>query len=89
MHKHVGFNAKNEKTMETTIETFSPGLLIWQILMILAVILPIIALIDILRNEFKGNNKLIWILVILFTSLVGVLLYFRYGTKQKITRKLV
>jgi hypothetical protein len=75
--------------METTIETFSPGLLIWQILMILAVILPIIALIDILRNEFKGNNKLIWILVILFTSLFGVLLYFRYGTKQKITRKLV
>jgi len=74
--------------MDTIIETFSPGLLIWQIFMILAIILPIIALIDILRNHFNGNNKLIWILVILFTSLVGVLLYYRYGTKQKITRNL-
>jgi heme/copper-type cytochrome/quinol oxidase subunit 4 len=56
--------------------------------MILAIILPIIALIDILRNDFKGNNKLIWILVILFTSLIGVLLYFRFGTKQKIMKNL-
>jgi len=70
------------------IETFSPELLIWQIVMILAIILPIIALIDILRNDFKGNNKLIWILVILFTSLIGVLLYFRFGTKQKIMKNL-
>ena len=70
------------------IETFSPELLIWQIVMILAIILPIIALIDILRNDFKGNNKLIWILVILFTSLIGVLLYFRFGTKQKIMNNL-
>ena len=74
--------------MDNIIETFSPGLLIWQILMILAITLPIIALIDILRNDFKGNNKLIWVLVILFTSLIGVLIYFRYGTKQKITREL-
>jgi heme/copper-type cytochrome/quinol oxidase subunit 4 len=74
--------------MDNMIETFSPELLIWQIVMILAIILPIIALIDILRNDFKGNNKLIWILVILFTSLIGVLLYFRFGTKQKIMKNL-
>ena len=74
--------------METTIENLSPGLFIWQILMILAIILPIIALIDILRNDFKENNKLIWILVILFTNLVGVLLYLRFGTKQKISKNL-
>ncbi|WP_117171965.1 PLD nuclease N-terminal domain-containing protein [Lutibacter oceani] len=74
--------------METTIENFSSGLLIWQTLMILALILPIIALIDILRNDFKDNNKLIWILVILFTNLVGVLLYLMFGTKQKISKKI-
>jgi len=72
--------------MDNIIENFSPGLFLWQTLMILALILPIIALIDILRNDFKGNNKLIWILVILFTSLLGVLLYFKFGTKQKIKR---
>lgn len=74
--------------MENLIENLSPGLLIWQIIMILAIILPIIALIDILRNDFKDNNKLIWILVVLFTSLLGVLLYYRFGTKQKITGNL-
>jgi len=75
--------------MDNLIENFSPGVFLWQTLMILVVILPIIALIDILRNDFKENNKLIWILVILFTNLVGVLLYFIYGTKQKIKRNLV
>ena len=74
--------------MENLIETFSLGLLLWQIILILTIALPIIALIDILRNDFKENNKLIWILVILFTSLVGVLLYFIYGTKQKISKKI-
>ncbi|WP_298287720.1 PLD nuclease N-terminal domain-containing protein [uncultured Lutibacter sp.] len=74
--------------MEKTIENFSSGLFIWQTLLILALILPIIALIDILRNDFKDNNKLIWILVILFTNLVGVLLYLIYGTKQKISKKI-
>ncbi|MBT8318495.1 MAG: PLDc_N domain-containing protein [Lutibacter sp.] len=74
--------------METTTENFSSALFIWQTLMILALILPIIALIDILRNDFKDNNKLIWILVVLFTNLVGVLLYLMYGTKQKISKKI-
>ena len=72
--------------MDTTLENFSSGLLIWQILMIFAVVFPIIALIDILNNDFKENNKLFWVLVILLTSLIGVLFYYKYGTKQKITK---
>jgi|GEM_PF-503099 hypothetical protein len=75
--------------MDTTPENFSLGLFFWQTLLILGFILPVIALIDILRNDFKDNNKLIWILVILFTNLVGVLLYLIFGTKQKIIKKLV
>ena len=73
--------------MDTTPENFSLGLFFWQTLLILGFILPVIALIDILRNDFKDNNKLIWILVILFTNLVGVLLYLIFGTKQKIIKK--
>lgn len=58
----------------------------WQLLAFgaLLFIIPIIALIDILKNRFEGNNKLIWILVVLFTSIVGSLLYFIIGRKQKI-----
>ncbi len=47
-------------------------------------ILPIIALIDILRNEFTGNNKIVWVLVVLLSWIIGAILYFFMGNKQKI-----
>lgn len=47
-------------------------------------ILPLICLIDILKSNFEQNNKLIWILVVLFLNLIGALLYFFIGRKQKI-----
>ena len=61
----------------------------WQLILIFVTmfvfILPtIIALIDILRNEFTENNKLIWVLVVLFGNLLGAILYFIIGRKQKI-----
>ena len=56
-----------------------------QLILILSVFLtPLIALIDIVRNEFTGNNKLIWILVVFFFNFFGVILYFIFGRKQRI-----
>ena len=61
---------------------------IWQIFIILlalgGIILTIMALIDILKSEFKGNNKIVWLLVVLFINLFGAILYFNIGRKQKI-----
>ena len=62
----------------------------WQLILILVVlflgILPtIIALVDILKSEFKGNNKIVWILVVLFANFFGAILYFLIGREQKIT----
>jgi membrane protein YqaA with SNARE-associated domain len=47
-------------------------------------LLPVIALIDILRSNFQSNNKLIWILVVIFTNVLGAILYFLIGRKQRI-----
>ncbi|SHJ55176.1 Phospholipase_D-nuclease N-terminal [Tangfeifania diversioriginum] len=47
-------------------------------------VIPIIALVDILQSEFEGNNKLIWVLVILLTWFLGAILYYFIGRKQKI-----
>ncbi len=61
----------------------------WQLILIsiLIGILPtIIALIDILRNEFSGNNKIIWVLVVLFGNLLGAILYFLIGINQKLSK---
>lgn len=40
-------------------------------------------LLDILRFEFRGNNKLIWFIAVTFIPLVGCLLYFFIGRRQK------
>lgn len=56
-----------------------------QIILILLIFLtPLIAITDIVRSEFTGNNKLIWTLVVIFFNFFGVLLYFLIGRKQKI-----
>ena len=62
---------------------------VWQIIVLLIVILlgilpTIIALIDILKSEFKGNNKIVWVLVVLLANFLGAILYFLIGKKQKI-----
>lgn len=40
-------------------------------------------LVDILRNEFRGNNKLIWFIAVTFIPVAGFILYFFIGTRQK------
>lgn len=59
---------------------------IFLIIIPLLLIVPIIALVDILRNEFTGNNKLIWVLVILLSWIIGAILYFFIGRNQKIEK---
>lgn len=63
----------------------------WQVILILLIalpvflILPLIALIDIIRSNFKEkNDKLIWVLIVLFLSIIGAILYFILGKKQKL-----
>jgi hypothetical protein len=47
-------------------------------------ILPLIALVDILRNEFTDSNKLIWVIVVLFFPFLGAIIYFVLGSSHKI-----
>ena len=58
---------------------------ILEILFLLLILLfPILALIDILKSKFDGYNKLIWVLVVVFTNAIGAILYFLIGKNQKI-----
>ena len=49
-------------------------------------ILPIIALVDIVKSEFEGNNKVVWVLIVIFFSIIGSILYFLIGKNQKLNR---
>jgi len=61
------------------------GELILILFFLLPAILWIIALIDILKSDFQGNNKIIWVLVVIFLPIIGAILYFIIGKNQKIT----
>ena len=54
---------------------------------LIPVVLLIWALVDILKSEFTGSNKLIWVLVVILLPLLGSILYFAIGTKQKIVKQ--
>lgn len=62
-------------------------IIIFLIISLLAFVPTVIALIDILRNEFTQNNKIIWVLVVLFGNIIGVILYFIIGRKQKLSQE--
>ncbi len=59
-------------------------LLMMSLVTIAAFALWIWTLIDILRNEFTGSNKLIWLLAVILVPLIGMILYLFIGREQKI-----
>ena len=54
------------------------------LLVVFTFILWIIAFISVLRNEFTENNKLIWLLAVVFVPLIGSIAYFFIGKKQRV-----
>ena len=63
------------------------GLFVSSFLMIFIIftfILYIYILIDILKHEFTGYNKIIWILVLIFFPILGAILYLIFGRSQRI-----
>jgi hypothetical protein len=61
-----------------------PKTMIITLLAFLGIIAAIIALIDISKSKFNGNDKIAWVLLVLFTGLLGAIFYFALGRKQKI-----
>ena len=63
------------------------------IVLFVVIILPVIlileikALIDLLKNQFNGHDKLILVFIVVFLPLIGSILYFAIGRKQKISKQ--
>ena len=57
------------------------------LIIVFFVLLWVSALVDILKNNFKKNNKLIWIIVVVMLPLIGAILYIMIGRNQKIIKK--
>jgi FtsH-binding integral membrane protein len=66
------------------------GIGIYELLILLLLlsffVLWLIALVDILRNEFTGYNKIVWLLAVIFVPLIGAIVYLFIGRKQRVAR---
>ncbi|MBE4907295.1 PLDc_N domain-containing protein [Bacillus luteolus] len=49
---------------------------------IIQLILMVTALVDLIRSEETNGPKLLWVLLILFVSMIGPILYFVVGRKK-------
>lgn len=65
---------------------FGGGLLITLLVIIFIFLIPILALLSVLTNEFPGNEKIIWVLIIIFLPFLGSLLYFLIGRDKRLNR---
>jgi pilus assembly protein TadC len=70
--------------MDFQLNNLSVGLMFWQLFLIIILFFWIFCIVDVLRNSFNGNDKLVWILVLLFVPLLGPFLYFFMGRKKRI-----
>ncbi len=53
-------------------------------ILLLPLLLWIFALVDMLKNEFTGSNKIVWLLVVILVPVIGAIFYFLMGRQQKI-----
>lgn len=60
----------------------------WQLLLILiATLLPLMALIDLIRSNFKVLDKVVWLFMIIFLNFIGAILYYLIGRSQKLPKE--
>ncbi|WP_111668978.1 PLDc N-terminal domain-containing protein [Algoriphagus litoralis] len=63
------------------------GLLIWQLSGLIYLGFWAYALFDCLRSDFQGpNQKLIWLILILFAPIIGTFLYLSMNRRTKVRR---
>ncbi|MDD4992361.1 MAG: PLDc N-terminal domain-containing protein [Paludibacter sp.] len=56
--------------------------------LILGILLPVIAIIDILSSKFSGNDNLLMILIVLFIPF-GAIIYFVIAPSRKIAKSYI
>jgi hypothetical protein len=81
----VLYHPLNSMTM-TFLFLFGGGILLTLFLILFILILPLLALISVLTNEFRGNEKIMWVLIIIFLPFLGSVLYVLIGRDKRITR---
>ena len=72
--------------MMTFLFLFGCGILITLLVVLLIFLIPLLALISALMSDFPGNEKILWVLIIIVLPFLGSVLYFLIGRNQRISR---
>jgi hypothetical protein len=70
----------------TFLFLFGTGLIITLLVIIFIFLFPLLALISVLMNQFNGNEKIMWVIIIILLPFLGSLLYFLIGRDKRISR---
>ncbi|PQJ75518.1 PLDc N-terminal domain-containing protein [Polaribacter gangjinensis] len=68
--------------METLIPDFSYSLVFWNAILLISIVFWIYALLNLLKSKLEKDDKIIWLLVILFIPIIGSLYYVFIGKKE-------
>ena len=70
----------------TFLFLFGGGIIITLFVILFIFLLPLLALISALMSDFRGNDKILWVLIILLLPFLGSVLYFLIGRNQRTNR---
>ncbi len=70
----------------TFLFLFGGGILITLLVILFVFLLPLLALISALMSDFPGNEKILWVLIIILLPFLGSVLYFLIGRNQRMSR---
>ncbi len=70
----------------TFLFLFGGGIIITLLVILFIFLLPLLALISALMSDFPGNEKILWVVIILLLPFLGSVLYFLIGRNQRISR---
>jgi hypothetical protein len=54
------------------------------IVFVIMFLLPMLALISIVKNQFEGYDKIVWVLIVLLLPFLGAILYFAIGRQRRL-----
>jgi hypothetical protein len=69
----------------TFLFLFGTGLILTLLVIIFIFLFPLLALISVLMNQFNGNEKIMWVIIIILLPFLGSLLYFLIGRDKRIS----
>ncbi|MBL7704487.1 MAG: PLDc_N domain-containing protein [Taibaiella sp.] len=65
-----------------TLINSSLSLSLWMIAGLVLLVLPFMALVHMFRSNMQGQDRLTWVLLVLFMPVLGSVLYFVIGRKR-------